>query len=117
LHQRATDTPLLSPATVFCYTAPDRATHSAALTLLDTRRSQFRRRPADLPPAFQPLFAANVQAGPFMGETLPLQLASPAAAPAGAAADDLALSRGRDGWAAWTAVVAAVALLLIALVA
>ena len=68
----AADAPLLSPATVFSYTAPDPATHAAALNLLDTRRSQFRRRPADLPPGFQPTFVANVQAGPFAAETLPL---------------------------------------------
>jgi hypothetical protein len=117
LHQRAADTPPRSPATVFCFTAPDRATHTAALTLLDTRRSQFRRRPADLPPGFQPQFVPGVQAGPFLGEMLPLQLAASDPMPTRAADETDFLSRGRDGWVAWTAVVAAVALLLIALVA
>ena len=125
LHQRAADAPLLSPATVFSYTAPDPATHAAALNLLDTRRSQFRRRPADLPPGFQPTFVANVQAGPFAAEALPLQLASLSsrAANMNVSASHPAdhtpafLTGGRDGWVAWTAVVVAVALLLIALVA
>lgn len=120
LHQRSADAPLLSPATVFSYTAPDPATHAAALNLLDTRRSQFRRRPADLSPAFQPTFVANVQAGPFAGEALPLQLASLSAQAQGAQLAEhmpAAAIVGRDGWVAWTVVVVAVALLLIALVA
>jgi hypothetical protein len=123
LHQRSPDAPLLSPATVFSFTAPDPATHVAALNVLDTRRSHFRRRPADLPPGFQPLFVANVQAGPFAAGTLPLQLATlpssvPAALPQAPYEDARgSLATGRDGWVAWTAVVAAVALLLIALVA
>jgi hypothetical protein len=120
LHQRSTDAPLLSPAAVFSFTAPDPATHAAALNLLDTRRSQFRPRPADLPPGFQPTFAANVQAGPFAAESLPLQLASLSSQATSAQAPEYApasIVEGRDGWAAWTAVVAAVALLLIALVA
>jgi hypothetical protein len=123
LHQRSPDAPLLSPATVFSFTAPDAATHVAALNVLDTRRSQFRRRPADLPPGFQPLFVANVQAGPFAAETLPLQLATlpppgPVASPPSTYDGAHGSSAGgRDGWVAWSAVVAAVALLLIALVA
>jgi hypothetical protein len=129
LHQRSAGAPLLSPATVFSYTGPDRATHAAALNLLDTRRSPFRRRPADLPPGLQPMFVANQQAGPFAAEVLPLQLASgmaqaaywenatqSAAVPA-LEAEAAAAAARRDGWVAWTAVVAAVALLLIALVA
>jgi hypothetical protein len=122
LHQRSPNAPLLSPAAVFSFTAPDPATHVAALNTLDTRRSQFRRRPADLPPGFQPLFVANVQAGPFAAGTLPLQLATlpppgPATAPNALDAAGGSLAGGRDGWVAWTAVVAAVVLLLIALVA
>jgi hypothetical protein len=122
LHQRGADTPLLSPATVFAYTGPDPATHAAALNLLDTRRSSFRRRPAELPPGFQGTFVANVQAGPFPAEALPLQVASHDAQAAGQGAAGDALPLGvpfgaRDGWVAWTAVVAAVALLLISLVA
>jgi hypothetical protein len=125
LHQRAAGAPLLSPASVFAYTAPDPATHAAALNLLDTRRSPFRRRPADLPPGFQPAFVAGVQAGPFAAEALPLQLGSRAAQEAywesaavpGLEAEAAATAARRDGWVAWTAVVAAVALLLIALVA
>ena len=110
-HQRAADAPLLSPAAVFCFTAPDRATHTAALNTLDTRRGRFRRRPADLPPGFQPLFVPTTQAGPFPAESLPMQLAT---------ADDGAAPNApsvRDGWVAWAAMVVAVALLLIALVA
>jgi hypothetical protein len=125
LHQRSADAPLLSPATVFSFTGPDPATHAAALNLLDTRRSQFRRRPADLPPGFQPAFVANVQAGPFVAEALPLQLASLSSqaatmnSPASHPPDHTPayLAAGRDGWVAWTAVVVAVVMLLIALVA
>lgn len=124
-HQRSADAPLLSPAAVFCFTGPDPATHAAALNLLDTRRSQFRPRPADLPPGFQPAFVANVQAGPFAAEVLPLQLASlssqatnmSSVAPYPSDHTPAFLAGGRDGWVAWTAVVAAVVLLLIALVA
>lgn len=132
LHQRAVDAPLLSPATVFAFTAPDRATHAAALNTLDTRRLRFRRRPAGLPPGFQPAFVANVQAGPFPAESLPLYLASAPAA-ASLATTSTATMHGdgiaagsengaaavgpRDGFVAWAAVVMAVALLLIALVA
>jgi hypothetical protein len=110
LHQRGADAPPLSPAAVFCYTAPDRATHMAALNTLDTRRLRFRRRPAGLPPGFQAPFVADVQAGPFPAATLPLQLAT---LPPGARH----AASQRDGWVAWAAVVMAVALLLIALVA
>lgn len=122
LHQRGADAPLLSPGTVFCFTGPDRATHTAALNTLDTRRGRFRRRPADLPPGFQPLFVPYVQAGPFPVEALPMQLAASVdAGGAGSAASEsgpLAGAAGeRDGWIAWAAAVAAVALLLIALVA
>ena len=137
LHQRAADTPPLSPAAVFCFTAPDRATHTAALNTLDTRRLRFRRRPGGLPPGFGPLFVAGAGIGPFPGETLPLLLSSgllaataaeqravaPLPAPgqgapasaAGGAQDEPHSTR--DGWVAWAAVVMAVALLLIALVA
>lgn len=114
LHQRPADAPPLSPGTVFCFTAPDRATHTAALNTLDARRGRFRRRPADLPPGFQLLFAPSVQAGPFLAESLPMQLAT-AAPPVNAAALDAASER--DGLVAWAAMVVAVALLLIALVA
>lgn len=128
LHQRGPDTPLLSPSTVFCFTAPDRATHLASLNTLDTRRLRFRYRPAGLPPGFQPLFVAGVQAGPFVAETLPLQLSTGLLASggrtaskdaAGAFMDEEAAitASSRDGWVAWAAVVMAVALLLIALVA
>ena len=109
LHQRGPDAPLLSPATVFAFTGPDRATHAAALNTLDARRLRFRRRRGGLPPGFQPPFVAHVQAGPFPAESLPMHLASEEQAGMSA--------RPRDGFVAWAAVVMAVALLLIALVA
>jgi hypothetical protein len=119
LHQRAADAPLLSPATVFAFSAPDRATHTAALNTLDTRRPRFRRRPAGLPPGFQPAFVANTQAGPFAAESLPMHLATTGApfATAGSESGAPAAAGTRDGLAAWAAVVIAVAMLLIALVA
>jgi hypothetical protein len=115
LHQRAADAPLLSPSAVYAFTSPDRATHMAALNTLDTRKPRFRRRPADLPPGFQPAFVANVQAGPFPAESLPMHLATESPGVQTAANGRPALQR--DGLVAWAAVVMAVALLLIALVA
>lgn len=126
LHQRAVDAPLLSPAAVFAFTAPDRATHIAALNTLDTRRLRFSRRPGGLPPGFQTALIANVQAGPFPAESLPLYLATAPAASSAAPLHGAAVAPGsesgaaagpRDGLVAWAAVVMAVALLLIALVA
>jgi hypothetical protein len=121
-HQRSADAPLLSPSTVFAFTAPDPATHAAALNTLDTRRWRFRRRPADLPPGFQPTFIPYVQAGPFAAESLPMQLVTAADlpnanAPENGAPSPSAVLGERDGWVAWAAVVMTVALLLIALVA
>jgi hypothetical protein len=89
---------------IAAYTAPDLASHSAALTTYDTRRSAFRRRPADLPPAFQPLIAPATQTANAPMETLPLAEAQ------------TVLSIGRDGWVAWTTVAVAIILLAIALV-
>ena len=111
-HQRAADTPLLSPAIVVCYTAPDPVTHVAALNTLDTRHGRFRRRPADLPPGFQPIFAPHLQHGPFAAESLPMLLAT-----ADSTAENNAAAYERDSWVAWSAAVVAVALFLIALVA
>lgn len=114
LHQRSADAPPASPSTIFSYTAPDPALHAAALNTLDTRRWRFRRRPAELPPAFQPTFVPYVQAGPFAAESLPMQLATSGEAEIDGAPG---AGSGHDGWVAWAAVVMAVALLLIALVA
>jgi hypothetical protein len=105
LHTRAPATPLRSPGAVTAYSGPDAATHAAALSVLDTRRSHFRRRPADLPPAFQPSFVPHAQAGSMPLESLPFLVSEPAP------------GLQRDGWSAWVAVVLVVALFLIALVA
>jgi hypothetical protein len=105
LHNRSPATPPRSPGAVTVYSGPDAATHAAALSVLDTRRTQFRRRPADLPPAFQPQFVPHTQAGSMPLETLPFLVSEP----------ETGLQR--DGWSAWVAVVMVVALFLIALVA
>lgn len=105
VHQRPDDVPDRSLAAVTAYSAPDPATHQAALTIWDARRSPFRQRPAELPPAMQSIFAPPTQPGaPVAWESLPFQEA--------AARDQL-----YDGWTAWAAVVIAVALILIALLA
>jgi len=111
-HQRTTDTPLLSPAIVVCYTGPDPATHAAALNTLDTRQPRFRRRPADLPPGFQPTFVPHLQPGPFVAESLPMLLAA-----TDTTSENTGVAGERDTWVAWSAAVVAVALLLLALVA
>ena len=89
------------PTAIF-YSAPDRATHLAAQTTLETRRSPFYQRPANLPAWAQPDAApASASAIPEGWETDPLtRFQRPGQ---------------RDGWLAWGGLVAAVALLLIAL--
>jgi len=106
LHTRLPDAPLRSPGAVTVYTGPDAATHAAALSVIDTRRSGFRRRPAELPPAFQPTFVPSVQAG-----------AAPLESTSFVVSESENATMQRDGWTAWVAVVLAVALFLIALVA
>ncbi len=106
VHRRPSDMPPKSPAIVTAYTGPDPATHLAAMTTLDLRRSSFRRRPANLPPAMQPPFAPVSHPGAATAwESLPFWEA------------ELPADVHGDGWAAWTAVVVAVALILIALIA
>jgi hypothetical protein len=96
--------PARTPPTITAYTAPDRATHLAALTTWDTRRSAYHRRPQQLPP-WVPLEAApeTNPAAPERWESIPLARFS--------------TRTGRDGWLAWAGVVMAVALLLIAVLA
>lgn len=90
-----------TPTTITHYTAPDLATHLAALTTLDTRRSTFYRRPGNLPlwAQSEAMPEAN-PAAPERWETSPLARFSS--------------TDGRDGWLAWAGVVTAIALLLIA---
>jgi len=103
-HVRPDDTPVRSPAIITAYTAPDIATHMAGQTLWDTRRSAFRRRPADVPPwAHGAVVPEALPGAPAPWETLPLSVT--------------ARNGGRDGWLAWAGVVLAVALLLIAVLA
>ena len=103
-HSRPDDTPPRSPVTATAYTAPDVAAHMASQTLWDTRRSAFRRRPAEVPPWAQPAVVPDAVPGaPVPWEALPLSAAVP--------------STGRDGWLAWAGVVLAIALLLIAVLA
>lgn len=105
-HDRAPHMSPRMPATATVFTGPDPASHAAAMTTWDVRRSPFRRRPADLAPFMQTVFAPRTRPGAALaGESLPLVEAE----------RPLAL-RG-DGWIAWAAVVAALVLLLIALLA
>jgi hypothetical protein len=101
---RPANAPARTPPTITAYTAPDRATHLAALTTWDTRRSAYHRRPQQLPP-WVPLEAApeTNPAAPERWESIPLARFS--------------TRTGRDGWLAWAGVVMAVALLLIAVLA
>jgi hypothetical protein len=105
LHRRGEEVPARSPGAAVAYTGPDVATHAAALTVWDSRRSQFHARPGKLPPAFQPHFAPDVQAGASSTDALPFVVA------------DVHASNGRDGWTAWAAVAVAIALFLISLIA
>ncbi|HQY93589.1 hypothetical protein [Caldilinea sp.] len=103
-HTRPPNAPLRTLPTVTAYTAPDVATHLAALTTWDTQRAAFHRRAHDLPPWAAPAVAPETN--PAAGgrwETSPLARFSDAA--------------GSDGWLAWAGVVMAVALLLIAALA
>jgi hypothetical protein len=90
------------PDPQLAYTAPDPATHQAALTTWDRRQSPYRTQPAALPIALQT---------PFTPEDRP-------AAAAGMETQLFALSAAeqapRDGWVAWVAVVVALILLLLA---
>ena len=93
-----------APALRVAYTAPDPATHQAALTAWDRRLSPHRARPADLPVALQPPYTPEEHSAVAAGlETLPFALAAETTAP-------------RDGWVAWAAVVVALVLLLLAII-
>jgi hypothetical protein len=72
-HERAPHMSPRMPATVTVFTGPDPASHAAAMTTWDVRRSPFRRRPADLAPVMQALFAPRTRPGAALaGESLPL---------------------------------------------
>lgn len=88
--------------TVVVYTAPDSATHRAACTVWDVRRSPFLQRPGAAPPW------AQAEAGPDANHGLPERWDV-------ASLSRFASTQGRDGWLAWAGVVMALVLLLIAL--
>jgi len=103
-HARPESTPLRTPPTVTAFTAPDIATHLAALTTWDTRHAAFHRRAQALPPWVQPDAAAEMNpAATDRWEAAPLTR--------------FVATTGRDGWLAWAGVVMAMALLLIAVLA
>lgn len=103
-HPRPANAPARTPPTTTVYTAPDVATHLAALTTWDIRHSAYYRRPQQLPPWVQPEAAPETNpAAPASWQSIPLARFSTRA--------------GRDGWLAWAGVVVAVALLLIAVLA
>jgi hypothetical protein len=104
-HRRGDEVPSRSPGIRVGYTGPDLATHAAALSVWDTRRSPFHPRPRGLSPAFQPHFTPRGQAGAHSADTLPFLVA------------DRDAPFRRDGWVAWGAMALAMALLLIALIA
>lgn len=96
--------PSQTPSTIIAYTAPDMATHLAALTTWDTRRAIYYRRPRQLPPWAQPLAAPETNpAAPAPWQSIPLT--------------NFSTGGGCDGWLAWAGIVLAVALLLIAVLA
>ncbi len=105
-HDRPANMPSRMPATATVFTGPDLATHAAAMTTWDVRRSPFRRRPADLAPALQTLLAPRTRPGAALaGESLPL------------VESERPLALRGDDWLAWAAVVAALVMVLIALLA
>jgi len=89
-----------SPSTLVLYSAPDMATHLAAQTAWDTRRSAFHQRPANLPPWAQPEAGADKAPIALRWDVAPLRRFTE--------------TGGGDGWLAWAGVVTAIALLLIA---
>lgn len=103
-HVRPANAPPRTPPVVTAYTAPDAATHLAALTTWDTRRSAFYQRPHRLPPWAQP--DAAPEANPA---TTAYWSTSPLAR--------FSRMTDQDGWLAWTGIVAAIALLIIAALA
>lgn len=88
--------------TAVVYTAPDPATHRAACTIWDIRRSPFLQRPGAAPPW------AQAEAGPDANPGLPERWEV-------APLNRFAATQGREGWLAWAGVVMALALLWIAL--
>ena len=86
------------------FTAPDPATHQAAMTTWDRRQSPYRDRPASLPLALQAQFTPDDRPASAAGlESLPFAVAAAEPAP-------------RDGWVAWAAVVVVLILLLLAII-
>jgi hypothetical protein len=103
-HPRPQNAPARTLSTITAYTAPDTATHLAALTTWETRRSAYYQRSQQLPPWVQPEAAPETNlAAPERWQSTPLARFSTHA--------------GRDGWLAWAGVVMAVALLLVAMLA
>ncbi|HHY55468.1 MAG TPA: hypothetical protein GYA08_08525 [Chloroflexi bacterium] len=103
-HPHPANAPARTPSIITAYTAPDIATHLAALTTWDTRHSAYYRRPQQLPPWVQPEAAPETNpAAPSRWQSIPLARFSE--------------HNERDGWLAWAGVVTAVALLLIAVLA
>jgi hypothetical protein len=99
---RRADSTAPTPEPQLAYTAPDPATHQAALTAWDRRQSPYRAQPAALPTALQTPFTPADRPSAATGlETLLFALSAAAPAP-------------RDGWVAWGAVVVALILLLLA---
>ena len=97
----ATPTPPLQVA----FTAPDPATHQAAMTAWDRRASPYRPQPANLPTALQAPFTPDARPAAATGlEALLFALAG-------------AQPMRRDGWVAWVAVVVVLILLLLAAIA
>lgn len=100
-NSRADSAPLRTPPMTVIYSAPDVATHLAACTTWNTRRSAFYHRPGNLPPWAQ--MEAGAESNPAMPgrwEAAPMS--------------HLSMTGNRDGWLAWVGVVTAIALLLIA---
>jgi hypothetical protein len=101
-HVRPNSAPRRTPPITVIYSAPDVATHLAAHTTWDTRRSTFYHRPGNLPPWMQP------EAGPESNPATPGRWED-------APLNQFSMVGNRDGWLAWVGVVTAIALLLIAL--
>ena len=103
-HERPRTTPVKSPGVEVIYTAPDAATHLAAMSTVDEQRtSAFRKRPADLPPAIHWAYAPTSCPGaPVNWDSLPMTNFEPPVL--------------GHGWLAWAGVAVALSALLIAFI-
>jgi hypothetical protein len=104
-----------SPNLTVVYGGADLATHIASLMTQRSNPPSRLVQPDALPASLAPLLAPGAQSGPLLWETLPLAAAEEHSAAVGRP-DEANLPAG-DPWLTWTAMILAVALVVIALMA